>query len=59
MKKNIEKERLKFEAAEELGLADKLKKAGWGGLTSQETGRIGALLAGRKRGRRGGGEAPP
>jgi hypothetical protein len=58
MKKNLEKERVKFEAAAELGLADKLKRVGWGGLTSEETGRVGAAVAGRKR-KGGSGEAAP
>lgn len=49
MKKNTEKERLKYEAASELGLMDKLKKQGWGGLTSKETGSIGARVMGRNR----------
>lgn len=58
VKKNLEKERLKFEAAAELGLADKLMRTGWGGLTSEETGRVGALLSVRKR-KGGTGEARP
>ena len=59
VKKNTEKERMKFEAAAELGLADKLSLRGWGGLTSKETGRIGALIAGKKRGRHKDGEGSP
>jgi hypothetical protein len=52
MKKKVkkEKERYKVEAAEELGLADKIKQSGWGGLTSEEAGRIGALVRKRKSG---------
>jgi hypothetical protein len=38
-------ERLKYEAASELGLLDRLIKVGWGGLTAGETGRIGAAVA--------------
>lgn len=41
-------ERLKYEAAEELGLLDKLMQVGWGGLTARETGQIGARVAGRR-----------
>lgn len=41
-------ERLKYEAAEELGLLDKLMEVGWSGLTARETGQIGALVAGRR-----------
>ncbi len=44
-----EAEKLKYEAAAELGLIDRLLKVGWGGLTAGETGRIGALVARRKR----------
>ncbi len=40
---------LKYEIAEELGLIDKLKQLGWGGLTAKETGRIGGLMTVRKK----------
>lgn len=42
-------ERLKYEAAAELGLLEKLIEVGWGGLTARETGLIGARVAGRGR----------
>ena len=42
-------ERLKYDAAEELGLTGRLLAVGWGGLTAGETGRIGALVARRLR----------
>ena len=37
-KKNVEidENSLKFEIAEELGLVDKIKELGWGGLTAKE-----------------------
>lgn len=38
---------LKLEIAEELGLADKVAKEGWGGLTSAESGRIGGIITQR------------
>ena len=38
---------LKLEIAEELGLADKVQKEGWGGLTSAESGRIGGIITQR------------
>lgn len=38
---------LKLEIAEELGLADKIQKEGWGGLTSSESGRIGGIITQR------------
>ncbi|MDI3534712.1 MAG: small acid-soluble spore protein [Thermosediminibacterales bacterium] len=40
---------LKYEIAEELGLLDKVKKYGWGGLSAEETGRIGGIITKRKR----------
>lgn len=40
-------DRLKLEIAIELGLEDKLKRVGWGGLSAAETGRIGGLLTKR------------
>jgi len=38
---------LKLEIAEELGLAEKIKLEGWGGLTSAESGRIGGIITQR------------
>lgn len=40
---------MKYEIAEELGLIDKVKNLGWGGLTAKETGRIGGLMTVRKK----------
>ncbi len=40
-----ETERLKYEAAEELGLTERLLRVGWAGLTAGETGRIGGVVA--------------
>lgn len=40
---------MKYEIAEELGLTDKIKEVGWGGLTAKESGRIGGLMTVRKR----------
>ncbi len=39
-----ENERLKFETATELGLADRLMKDGWKSLSASETGRIGGIM---------------
>ena len=48
--KNIKpEERLKFEIATELGLADKVIANGWKSLTSKESGRIGGMVTKRKR----------
>ena len=44
-----EDERLKYEIAVELGLADKVKEEGWKALSASETGRIGGLMTKRKR----------
>lgn len=40
---------MKYEIAEELGLLDKVKEQGWKSLTSKESGKIGGLIAKRKR----------
>ena len=42
-------ELVKYEIAEELGLLDRVLSDGWRSLSSKETGRIGGLLARRKR----------
>lgn len=42
-------DRLKYEIARELGLMDKIKEVGWGGLTAKETGRIGGIMTVRSR----------
>ena len=43
------REKIKYEIAEELGLTDKVNSCGWGGLTAEETGRIGGIMTKRKR----------
>ncbi|GAA0085090.1 small, acid-soluble spore protein, alpha/beta type [Clostridium sp. CTA-7] len=45
----ILREKIKYEIADELGLKDKVDKCGWGGLTAEETGRIGGIMTKRKR----------
>ena len=42
-------ELMKYEIAQELGLLDKVMTEGWRALSSKETGRIGGLLAKKKR----------
>ena len=42
-------EQMKYEIAMELGLFDKVQIVGWKGLSSRETGKIGGLLATRKK----------
>ena len=41
--------RMKYEIARELGLLDRVREVGWGGLTAKETGRIGGLIGQKKR----------
>ncbi|APH19095.1 small, acid-soluble spore protein, alpha/beta type [Clostridium botulinum] len=43
------REKMKYEIAIELGLQDKVDQLGWGGLTSEETGRIGGIMTKRKK----------
>ncbi len=42
-------EKLKYEIADELGLLDKVMEEGWRSLSSKETGRIGGMVARRKK----------
>lgn len=49
-----ERERIKYEIAEELGLTEKVKQYGWSGLTAGETGRIGGIMTRRNKDRREG-----
>lgn len=44
-----EREKIKYEIAEELGLSEKVKKYGWSGLTAEETGRIGGIMTQKNR----------
>lgn len=45
----ILREKIKYEIADELGLKEKVDMYGWGGLTAEETGRIGGIMTKRKR----------
>lgn len=42
-------DQLKYEIAEELGLLDKVVEHGWNALSSKENGKIGGMVAGRKK----------
>lgn len=42
-------EKLKYEIARELGYLDKVMQTGWESLTARESGRIGGILARKKR----------
>ena len=44
-----EDERLKYEIAVGIGLADKVREEGWKALSASETGRIGGLMTKRKK----------
>lgn len=48
-KENTLENKMKYEIAKELGLLDKIKDVGWGGLTAKESGRIGGLMTVRKK----------
>ena len=50
------REKLKYEAADELGLLGRVIEGGWGALTAEETGRIGGLVAHRMRAQYGEGD---
>lgn len=39
---------LKFELAEEMGLLEKVRREGWGGLSAAETGRLGGMMTRRR-----------
>jgi Small, acid-soluble spore proteins, alpha/beta type. len=47
-----EEDRAKYEIAEELGLLDKVREGGWKSLTAKESGKIGGLIASRKKNKR-------
>lgn len=40
---------LKYEIAEELGLLDKVREGGWKSLSAKESGRIGGIMARRRK----------
>ena len=46
---DVERDNLKMEIAKELGLTDKIKEVGWGGLTAKESGRIGGIITAKKK----------
>lgn len=47
-----EKETLKLEIANELGLLDEVREKGWKALSARDTGRIGGLMTRRMRERK-------
>ena len=46
---NKEEMELKYRAAAQLGLTDKLLRVGWAGRSAQETGRVGGMVAAMRR----------
>lgn len=50
IKKLPAEERMKYEIANEIGVFDKVVTSGWGSLSSKESGRIGGILAKKKKG---------
>ncbi|MBR1606233.1 MAG: small acid-soluble spore protein alpha/beta type [Clostridia bacterium] len=46
---NNEEMEMKYRAAARLGLTDKLLRVGWAGLSAQETGRVGGMVAAMRR----------
>jgi hypothetical protein len=42
-------DKMKYEIAAELGLLDKVHASGWKSLTAKESGRLGGLIARRKK----------
>ncbi len=52
-------EALKWEIAGELGLREKVRAEGWAALTAAESGRLGGILAGRKKQNEREENAPP
>lgn len=44
-----EREKMKYEIAEELGLLDRVLENGWRTLTAKETGRIGGLVSKKRK----------
>ena len=49
MRMLTEREKMRYQAARELGLMEKLQSVGWAGLSAAESGRIGGLVAARKK----------
>lgn len=45
-------EKMKLEIAEEIGLLEKVKSDGWGGLSAAETGKIGGLMTRKLKGQK-------
>ena len=42
-------DRMKYEIARELGLLEKVEEGGWKSLTARESGRIGGIMASKRK----------
>ena len=42
-------DKIKYEMAKELGLYDQVIRQGWGSLSAKQTGKIGGMIAGKRR----------
>lgn len=51
-----QEEKIKLEIAEEIGVFDKVMSSGWRSLSAKESGRIGGLLARRRKNEQKAGE---
>lgn len=49
VKQLSKEEQMKYEIAEEIGVVDKVFTSGWRSLSAKESGRIGGILANRKK----------
>jgi len=49
LKKENENDIIKLAIAEELGLSEKIAQTGWKSLTARESGKIGGIMAKRKK----------
>ena len=49
LNKLTQEELIKYEIAKELGVFDKVMTSGWKSLTAKETGKIGGILASRRK----------
>lgn len=47
MSKSKTHDLLKMEVAEELGLLEKVRRLGWGGLSARESGKVGGVMTRR------------
>lgn len=49
IRKPTQRERNKYQAAQEAGLLERVLEVGWAGLTAKESGKIGGMLSHKER----------